>query len=203
MSLCFPPGLDLETASVIPFTDASWGKVKENASQGGLLVGLIAKGAEKGQECPFAVLPWSSSRVRRVCRRTLSAETQMACLGLEHGDYLKTLLYEAYHPQFSVINYRDALQAREALLVVDAKSLCDFLLRDTGRLPSDKRLAIDLRLMQHYMAESRWHLKWVCGPQQLADSSTKSGARLDYLRWVTSNARYQLLEDGDLKKKVA
>jgi hypothetical protein len=121
---------------------------------------------------------------------------------MEHGDYLKTLLHEAFHSSFSLVTYRAGLKERDAILVVDAKSLYDFLGRDTGRLPADKRLGIDMRLMQHYMTESSWFLKWVCGPQQLADCLTKAAGDQEYLRWVLKHGKYQLLEDSALKEKV-
>ena len=49
-----------------------------------------------------------------------------------------------------------AHHVRRNVLVVDARSLCDFASRDTGKTPTDRRLAVDLRLMQEYMTRSNW-----------------------------------------------
>ena len=86
--------------------------------------------------------------------------------------------------------------------VVDAKSLFGFLQRDTGKLPTDKRLGIDLRLMQHYVGESTWQLKWVCGPQQLADPLTKEPGDCRYLQTVMRRGEYQLLKDESLETRL-
>ena len=69
-------------------------------------------------------------------------------------------------------------------------------------MPQDKRLGIDLRLVQNYLQASTWKIKWVPGPQQLADTLTKEGADPTYLKWVLSHARYQLLKDDALHEKV-
>jgi hypothetical protein len=150
----------------------------------------------------MSVMSWSSFRIKRVCRSTLSAEAQSACLGIEQGDYLKILLEEAFTAGFSLTNYQQRLKSRKGILVVDAKSLYDYLNRDTGRLPSDKRLGIDLRLVQSYLQQSTWSVRWVSGPQQLADSLTKEGEDGAYLKHVLKTGKFQLIRDEDLHRKV-
>ena len=84
------------------------------------------------------------------------------------------------------------------MLIIDARSVYDYLTRESGKLPQDKRLAIDLRVLQLYMEEGSWQLRWVCGPQMLRDVLTKSNADCSYLGWCMENARYRLLEDKGL-----
>lgn len=201
--LKFPAALDLEHASVVAFSDASWGNAEASGSQGGMIHGLISPDAESGKEVPLSFLSWTPFRIKRICRSTMSAEGQAACLAVEHGDYLKVLLEEAFDPSFKLVNYQKRLQSRGGLLVIGAKSLWDFLQKDTGRLPVDKRLGIDLRLLQSYIAQSRWGIKWVSGPQQLADSLRKEGSDAAYLRWVMQHGKYRLMKDEDLDRKVA
>ena len=86
---------------------------------------------------------------------------------------------------------------------MDARSVFDFLGTDSGKLPSDRRLALDLRLVQHYLRASQWKLKWIAGPQQLADVLTKENGDIRYLSWVLKNARFQLLRDEKLEDKVS
>ena len=64
-------------------------------------------------------------------------------------------------------------------------------------------MGVDLRLLQSYLQGSSWAVRWVSGPQQLADSLTKEGADASYLRWVLGQARYQLHRDKDLQQKVS
>ncbi len=69
-------------------------------------------------------------------------------------------------------------------------------------MPSDRRLAVDLRLLQEYFRSSKYTLRWVCGPQMLADSVTKIGADPTYLLQVLERGRYQVLRDRGLENKV-
>lgn len=200
--LRFPSQLCLESASVVAFSDASWGNLEGDASQGGVMHGLLGKGALDGKPAPFSLLSWNSFRIRRVCRSTLSAEAQSACQAVEFGDYLKTLLVEMYDPTFRLIRYQERLQERQSVLVIDAKSLFDYLNKETGRLPADKRLGIDLRLLQTYLSDSKWAVRWVSGPQQLADCLTKETVDITYLKWVLDHGVYQLIKDTDLDVKV-
>lgn len=202
-TLKFPAALDLEHASVVAFSDASWANAEASGSQGGLIHGLVSPDAEKGKEVPISILSWSSFRIKRIRRSTLSAEGQAACLAVEHGDYLKVLLEEAFDSRFHLVNYQAKLQRRGGILVIDVKSLWDFLSKDTGRLPVDKRLGIVLRLLQSYIAQSKCGVRWVSGPQQLADPLTKEGCDASYLRWVMSHGIYRLMKDEDLDSNVA
>ena len=101
------------------------------------------------------------------------------------------------------MKYQSRLLKRKGIIAIDGKSLFDYLGRDTGKLPQDKRLGIDLRLLQSYLQGSSWAARWVSGPQQLADSLTKEGADASYLRWVLGPAKYQLHQDKDLQQKVS
>ena len=114
-----------------------------------------------------------SYKIRRVCRSTLAAEGQSACMAVEGPDWVKVLLEEAINPEFRLSQYGTALQRRRGALIMDAKSVFDSVNRDGNRLPQDGRLAIDLRLLALYITNSSCDVKSVCGPQQLADCLTK------------------------------
>ncbi len=88
------------------------------------------------------------------------------------------------------------------MLVVDARSLYDFTTRETGKLPSDRRLAIDLRLLQEHFERSKWVMRWVMGPQQLGDTLTKKLRPPEYLHKVMETGRYQAVRDRTLEAKV-
>ena len=74
--------------------------------------------------------------------------------------------------------------------------------RDSGKLPGDKRLGIDLRLLQYYLQTSDYTLRWVAGQQQLADCLTKTGGDTRYFHWVASAGKHQLVKDEKLESKV-
>ena len=116
---------------------------------------------------------------------------------------MKILLEEALDRHFNLVHYQERLLKHSGIPAIDAKSLHDYLGRDTGKLPQDKRLGIDLRLLQSYLQGSSWAVRWVSGPQQLADILTKEDADASYLRWVLGQAKYQLHRDKDLQQKVS
>ena len=90
----------------------------------------------------------------------------------------------------------------EGAAILDARSVFDFLNTDSGKLPTDRRLALDLRLVQHYVEASKWTLRWVSGPQQLSGVLTKENGDTRYLFWVLANSQFQLLRDTQLESKV-
>lgn len=202
LKLRFPSALDLDTAVVGVFSDASFANRPDQTSQGAYLVTLMDPQATQGKMSSLSVLSWSTHKVRRVCRSTLSAEAQAAAMAVENGDFVKILLAEAKCSQFPIQNYHQYLKSQKGVLVIDARSVYDYLTSDSGKLPSDKRLALDLRMLQFYRQASDWDLRWVAGPQQLADSLTKEETNTGYLEWVMENAKYILVRDNQLETKI-
>ena len=202
LELRFPPGLDMDQCLVGCFSDASWGNRSDGSSQAGYIHCLMGPDALKDRETPLAILAWSSHKIRRVCRSTLSAEAQGLCIGVEGADYIKVLLAECRNREFSLPNYRQALKDVKGVAIIDARSVYDYVQRDSGKLPSDKRLGIDLRLLQYYLQTSDYTLRWVAGQQQLADCLTKTGGDHRYFHWVAAAGRYQLVKDEKLESRV-
>ena len=87
-------------------------------------------------------------------------------------------------------------------LVIDARPLFDFSTREMSKLPSDHRLTVDVRLLQEYFDHSLWKMRWVAGPQQLANVLTKVGVSPEYLHRVMRCAEYQVVRDHQLEAKV-
>jgi hypothetical protein len=202
MTLRFPAALDFRNCTVGTFSDASWGNRSDGSSQGGFLHVLFGGDVVSGDEVPMAPLQWGSHRIKRVCRSTLSAESQAATTAVESGDWVKVVLSELRDGQFKLSRYHEALQNIPGLLLIDAKSVYDYVTRDSGRLPSDKRLAIDLRVLQYYLEASSWGIKWISGPQMLSDVLTKAAADPTYLAWCLNNAKYQVMKDVELDIRV-
>lgn len=151
---------------------------------------------------PISILAWASHKIRRVCRSTLAAEAQGLCIALEGADYLKVVLAECRYGKFALDKYRHALQEVEGIAMVDARSVYDYVTRDSGKLPGDKRLGIDWRLPQDYPRGSNYTLMWVAGAQQLADCLTKESADLRYFHCVARRGEFQLIKDEALESKV-
>ena len=96
--LTFPAGLGIENAIVLGFSDASWANRRDGGSQGAQMYTLASPCIRKDQEGYLAPLQFSSGRVKRVCRSTLTAVTLSACACVEGCDYVKVLLGELRDP---------------------------------------------------------------------------------------------------------
>ena len=150
----------------------------------------------------MCVLQWSSLKIGRFCRSTVYAGGQSAHPSVEHGDYLKILSKDAFDQSFHLAGYRQKSFKRTGILVVDAKSFCDYLHRDNGHLRVDKGFGEDLRLLQTSLAQAASDVRWASGPQQLADSLTQDPTGRSYLRLVLEHRVYQLHTDKKLEEEV-
>ena len=178
-NLLFPADLDISRSMVLAFSDASFANREDGGSQGGQMICLSSPELLQNRRSPVCLLDWNSSRVKRICRSTLAAETQSACAAVEYADYVKVFLMELRKPRFSLLRAGDAMRDIEGCLVIDARSLYDFSTKETGRVPSDRRLAVDIRLLQEFFSTSTWSMRWVSGSQQLADTLTKADGNPD------------------------
>ena len=79
------PRLDISNTRLIMFSDASYNNLNDGGSQGAHLV-LLAD--QNNKSCPIS---WSSNRIKRVARSTLSAETLAFTDGCDNSVFLKNL----------------------------------------------------------------------------------------------------------------
>ena len=155
------------------------------ASQLGHLVCLCDRGIAEGKRVQMSILEWRSQACKRVCRSTFGAETMSAVEGLEAAQYLRSLLATLVTGKLA--KHNEALNFCPVLALTDCKSLHDYLHRaGQPRLPSDRRLAIDLAaLRQDLRAEvpdgarvqAAIPLRWIPTTMQMADILTKPKER--------------------------
>ena len=146
------------------------------ASQIGHMIMLFDEKLASGCLAIGGMLEWRSQSCKRVCRSTFGAETMAGVEGLEGGQYTRSL--------FATLLKGDLVKVEEArsrwplLCLTDCKSLFDHL-QKTGvpRVPSDRRLAIDLTALRMELLVERWHAKipllWIPTGDQIADPLTK------------------------------
>ena len=147
--------LDVSTMSIVVYADASYANLVDGGSQGGHIIFL----SDAYDRCvPIA---WSSKRLKRVARSTLSAETQAAVEALDAAYLLRKFIAEllSYDPQVT--------------LFTDNKSLFDAT--STTNLVSDKRLRVDLAALREMSDRNEVKFRWIETKKQLADVMTKKG----------------------------
>ncbi|CAE7197343.1 RE2 [Symbiodinium sp. CCMP2592] len=144
------------------------------ASQLGVLVTFVDRGALSGEPGHCNIADWKSRAGQRVCRSTFGAETQACAEGLETAQYLRSM-YESLTKGYLV-----TVEAAELpiLCLSDCRSLYDHLRRQgIPRVPSDKRLAVDLAALRQGLRLEKWcnelPIAWIPGSLQRGDVLTK------------------------------
>ena len=164
------PKLDLTSTKFVVYCDASYGNLPDGSSQGGHIVFLKDK---MGNCSPIS---WSSKKLKRVVRSTLSAETVAAVDSLDTAYMINNMFSEIF-PDLSTLQIE---------IHTDSKSLYDIV--RTTNLPEDKRLRIDLSSLRESQDREKVSFRWTDSENQLADALTKKGASKKLLRDVLDSA---------------
>lgn len=156
VSLFFPK-LDLTDLKVRCYADASFGKLNDGGSQGGMLIELVSN----KMTSPIA---WQSKRISRVVNSTMAAETLAMVKALDAGFLIASLVGELLHEEKKKIQV-EAVTDSEALYesAYSTKSL------------KDRRLRIDMAIIREYIIKNGCVMTWVPSGDQLADILTKEG----------------------------
>ena len=172
-SYLFFPVLDRKTSYVEVYTDGSFGSLPNGGSQGGSFVFLRD---ESGRCCP---LGWNSSRLKRVVRSALAAETLALCDGCETALFTSEILKEVL-----------SLSAIRMSAVIDSQSLYEAI--GTQKQPSNRRLRVEINALREMVERGEALISLVPGSRQLSDPLTKRGASCSMLRNVLQSG--QLLQ---------
>ncbi len=167
---------DFKNLCILCFCDAAFGVRKDLASQGGYLVMLTDKQVLHGKKMKYSVLSWKSFKLPRVCRSSLSAESQAMAGALEEVLMVKTFLKMLMNPGLSVRRAQESLDMPCAI-VTDCKALYDTIRRENIQSSLDKRVAIEVLVIRDMMKQVKADLRWVSSERQYADGLTKVGSR--------------------------
>ena len=157
ISLYFPK-LDIQKIKVRCYGDASFGKLADGGSQGGMYIELISS---QNKSAPIA---WQSKRICRVVNNIMSAETLAMKDALDTGFLVKYLLDELLYEGKNKVPIEG---------LTDSKALHEASHSTTS--VQDRRLRIDLSIIREYILNEKCKLSWVESGDQLADILTKEG----------------------------
>ena len=158
LALRFPNLGSIMDSKLIAYSDASYANLSDGSSQGAFVVLLV------NSEGSFAPLAWQSKKLKRVVKSTLAAETLDAVEAVETGFLLTSILKELHNSQSSI----------DIECFTDNQSLFDTV-HSTNSI-TDKRLHVDMAILQEMVHKKEVLIKWVETKDQLADALTKKGA---------------------------
>ena len=147
------------------YSDASYANLPDGGSQGGHLV-FLSDANELC--CPMA---WHSTRIRRVVRSTLAAETLALVDGLETAYLMAKTVGE--------IISGEKESTIPIYCITDNKSLFDAV--QTQKTINDKRLRVEISMIREMVENNEIHISWIKSGEQLADVLTKNGASSESL----------------------
>ena len=155
--LTFPSLDNVENVKIAVYADASLANLPDGGSQGGYLVFLV------DQDGRAALIDWKSFKIRRVVRSTLAAETLAMADAVDAAAFVSATWRE-----FVGSNWSNAAEA-----ITDCRSLYDNV--NSSKLCSEKRLRVDIAMLQQMQERNEVELRWTESGNQLADVLTKKG----------------------------
>ena len=122
----------------------------------------------EGSNGKYMPLTWQSRKLRRVVKRTLTAETLPLQEVIEVAFMIKCILLE-------ILNLNVKNQILRIKCITDSKSLHDAVYSSNN--PTEKKLKIELCSIWESLEKGEIQcIKWVNSKDQLADCLTKEGA---------------------------
>ena len=178
--------------------------------QAGHMLITFDKALLEGKQAVTNVLHWKSGKLQRTVNSTLAAETQSLARGVGDLLWMMIVYMELVKPEFHVREWRkyvgklgynaftkvsetEALE--DALALVDAKSLYDFLIHETTG-GSDRRNALDVQVLREELAELRGQIRWVEHLEMPADCLTKKQGKVATLKKLLNEGVFGITEES-------
>ena len=161
----------------IAWSDASWANRKDGNSTGGFVIGCCDKKVLEGHKTHTTIISWSTNRLKRVARSSLSAEVQALSNAEDELHLVRACWAEFNALEFDLNNADEDIGKIAGAVIIDAKSIYDTLTSNNQPLQlAEKRTAIELLAYIRNTERNNTITRWVHGEANLADSLTKQGA---------------------------
>ena len=164
--LRFPPFSGFSELILEVYCDAAYGNLAGGASQGGYVI-LVSDGVVR------TPVSWSSHKLKRVSRSTLTAETLALADAIDAAIYISALMSEVIY---------DSGKSVPIVCYTDNDSL--YQAAHTSNVVDEKRLRIELGAIRESIDRNEFILKWVSSKDQVADALTKAGVSTRKLKEV-------------------
>jgi hypothetical protein len=190
----------LKDVRFLASSDAAWGNATEFKSQMGHIIwaangDIIDRGSVM---CPIS---WQSKKQPRIANSTLSAEAMACGVSVDELDYVNAIWNEMIDYHFKLREWLmgkgeriDKQLKQSGIITVDAKCLYDSINGAGTRIPSCKRTALEVAMINETIMKNEHKLRWVPTGEMLGDALTKIGKKAERLYQVLRGDKYHLTE---------
>ena len=157
---------------------------------------------DKNLEAPISPLSWSSKKIARVVRSTLSAEAYSMSRSADRLSWLRLLLGVIHFPHF---NWKEPPMALKklpkAVITTDCKSLYDLVSRLAMPTCEEFRTTLEVLLIKERCSE-HCSFRWIPTSLMLADPLTKP---MDpaVLRAALAKGVFQIYDEASVLRENA
>ena len=191
--------IDPEKLTHISFGDASFASPKNLTSFQGTLICATDQNLNQNKIAPMSPLNWSSKKIARVVRSTLSAEAYSMSKSVDKLGWLRMmwgcLMIPAFDWRNPAIGYK---QLPQAIICTDCKSLFDLVSRRAMPSCEEYRTTLEVLLLKERCAE-HCHFRWIPTSLMLADPLTKA-MDSTLLRTFLQTGKFQIYDEASVPR---
>ena len=195
VKICFR-SIPVQQVTHVSFGDASFASAKQLSSFQGTLICATTEDLDQNRKAPISPLTWTSKKIARVLRSTLSAEAFAMSNSVDRLGWMRLLWGTINIAHF---DWKDAKRGfhslPKAVIVTDCKSLFDLVSRTAIPSCEEFRTTLEVLLIRERCSED-CSFRWIPTSLQVADALTKAREPL-LLRQVLSTGSFQLYDETE------
>ena len=201
VQICFR-NIPMSQVTHVSFGDASFASPKQLASFQGTLICATTLDLHENREAPLSPLSWSSKKIARVVRSTLSAEAYSMSRSVDRLGWLRLLWGVFAVPQFP---WKEPSKAYSCLplgiITTDCRSLYDLVSRTAMPHCEEYRTTLEVLLIREQCLD-HCAFRWIPTTIMLADALTKA---MDptLLRTVLQKGVFCLFDEASVLRQNA
>ena len=166
----YEPRGSVDQLRMVCMFDAAFGVRRDASSQGGYLIMLVPQATFDGEERPYHLVDWKSSKLPRIARSSLGAESQAAGQAVDAVDFCSRFWEHLLQPNLGLRQLLEVPSSLRPVMITDAKALYDSYHREgLGGNVTDKRTGLEIRVTKERLEGLQGNL--------YADGLTKEATR--------------------------
>ncbi|CAE7345527.1 GIP [Symbiodinium sp. KB8] len=169
---------DPSELSLVCWSDAALANRPDLGSTGGYVVAFMTQASIDRGNGRLNLASWRSSKLSRVARSSLAAETQALSDAEQELMFTRLQWRELQGDTINLSKSFESTRKTAGYLVIDAKAVYDTLMKgqiaSAGYSLRDKYSALELQALSQHIQEQETTLLWCDSDHQLADGMTKS-----------------------------